>query len=207
MPCWDRGSGPVLRCDNRSVVSRRLFGAVLVSLTACGNQAPPPDTASRATVALQDTLAPFLGTLEPVHQPWRGQPGEPTILHSAATAARELGFDRLTFVFTGERMPGYRIAYTPAPIRHCGSGDLVPIAGTGVLVVRFEPAQAHDDQGRPTITDRAWAPALPAIKEVKLVCDFEGQIEWAVGLAARRRFRVLEAAAPARLLVDVRHRD
>lgn len=190
----------MLRCD-------RLIGVVLVSLTACTSQPPPPDTASRTTVALQDTVAPFLGTLEPLNQPWRGQPGEPTVLHLTATAATEPGFDRLTFEFSGERLPGYRIAYSSAPIRHCGSGDSVPLAGAGFLVVRFEPAQAHDDQGRPTITDRAWAPALLTVKELKLVCDFEGQVEWAVGLAARRRYRVLEAAAPARLFVDVRHRE
>ena len=190
----------MLRCD-------RLVGVVLVSLMGCGNQPPPPDTASRTTVALQDTVAPFPGTWEPVHQPWRGQPGDPTILHLAATAATEPGFDRLTFEFSGERVPGYRIAYSPPPIRHCGSGDSVPLTGAGFLVVRFEPAQAHDDQGRPTITDRAWAPTLPTVRELKLVCDFEGQVEWAVGLAARRRYRVLEAAAPTRLFVDVLHRD
>jgi len=197
----------VLRCDSVSVVTRRLFAAVLVSLTGCTNQPRPPDTASRTTVALQDTAAPFLGTVEPLNQPWRGQPGDPAVLHLAASAVTEPGFDRLTFEFSGERVPGYRIAYSSAPIRHCGSGDLVSLAGAGFLVVRFEPAQAHDDQGRPTITDRAWAPALPTVKELKLVCDFEGQVEWAIGLAARRRYRVLEAAAPARLFVDVRHRD
>jgi len=190
----------VLRCD-------RLVGVVLVSLTGCGNQPPPPDTSSRTTVALQDTVAPFPGTLEPLNQPWRGHLGDPIILHLAATAATEPGFDRLTFEFSGERPPGYRIAYSPRPIRNCGSGDPVSLAGAGFLVVRFEPAQAHDDQGRPTITDRAWAPAQPTVKELKLVCDFEGQIEWAVGLAARRPYRVLEATAPARLFVDVRHRD
>lgn len=81
------------------------------------------------------------------------------------------------------------------------------LAGSGVLVLRFEPAQAHDEQGRSTIAVREWTPALPVVKELRLVCDFEGQVEWAVGLVASRRYRVLETANPARVIVDVRHRD
>jgi len=42
---------------------------------------------------------------------------------------------------------------------------------------------------------------------MQLVCDFEGQVEWAIGLAERRRFRVIEMAPSAHLIVDVRHRD
>ncbi|MGH7538835.1 MAG: AMIN-like domain-containing (lipo)protein, partial [Gemmatimonadales bacterium] len=128
-------------------------------------------------------------------------------LHRAARATRDSGFDRLVFEFSGDTLPGYQVAYATDSIRHCGSGDPVSLTGTGFLVVRFEPAQAHDGQGRPTITDREWAPELPAVKQLKLVCDFEGQVEWAVGLAGARRYRVIEAAAPARVIVDVRHRD
>jgi hypothetical protein len=75
------------------------------------------------------------------------------------------------------------------------------------MVVRFEPAQAHDDNGNSTIPDREWAPRLPVVREMKVVCDFEGQVEWAIGLAARRPYRVTETAAPAHIVVDVRHRD
>jgi antitoxin (DNA-binding transcriptional repressor) of toxin-antitoxin stability system len=87
----------------------------------------------------------------------------------------------------------------------CGSGDPVSIAGMGRLVVRLEPAQAHDERGNPTVEQREWAPGLPAIKEMKLVCDFEAQVEWVLGVAATTPYRVLEAAGPARLTLDVRH--
>jgi hypothetical protein len=45
------------------------------------------------------------------------------------------------------------------------------------------------------------------LKELKLICDFEGQVEWLLGLAARNGYRVLELTEPPRLVVDVRHRE
>ena len=102
-------------------------------------------------------------------------------------------YDRVVFEFTGDSVPGYRVAYTTGPVQRCGSGDPVTVAGTGRLVVRFEPAQAHD------------APGLPAIRELTLVCDFEGQVEWVLGIAAPSAYRVAELTQPARLVLFVRH--
>jgi hypothetical protein len=115
------------------------------------------------------------------------------------------GFDRVAFEFADSLLPGYQIEYPEGPIRRCGSGDEVTLAGRSRLLVRLEPAQAHDERGNSTVPNREWAPRLPVVQEMKLVCDFEGQVEWAIGLSARRRFRVIESAPSAHLLVDVRH--
>ncbi|HEY6110246.1 MAG TPA: hypothetical protein VIV56_15205, partial [Gemmatimonadales bacterium] len=120
---------------------------------------------------------------------------------------REPGFDRVVFEFSGSGLPGYQVQYATEPIRACGSGAAIPLAGSGRLAVRFEPAQAHDTLGRVTSAERALAPRLQQVIELKLVCDFEGQVEWALGLAARRPFRVLEDSQPLRVIVDVRHRE
>lgn len=134
----------------------------------------------------------------------------------SARASTDAGFDRLVFEFSsesaggegwGDSLPGYVVEYATRPIRRCGSGEEVSLAGTSRLVVRFQPARAHDDRGTPTIAGREWVPRLPVVQELKLVCDFEGQVEWAIGLASSRRFRVLELSQPARVVVDVRHRD
>ncbi len=80
------------------------------------------------------------------------------------------------------------------------------MAGASRLSVRLEPARAHDDTGSATIVDRRRTPALPALKELTIICDFEAQVEWVLGLTARTPYRVMELSGPTRLVVDVRHR-
>jgi len=116
------------------------------------------------------------------------------------------GYDRVVFEFAGDSAPGYHVEYASAPVRRCGSGDRVSLAGGQQVVVRFEPARAHDEQGNPAPVERDRALGLRAVKEMKLVCDFEGQVEWVLGVAAASPFRVSELTGPARVLVDIRHR-
>ena len=127
-----------------------------------------------------------------------------TTLESVRTARND-GFDRVVFEFESGRVPGYRIEYVDMPVRQCGSGQVVPLRGDAWLRVRLEPSQAHDDRGRPTVQDRSRTADLPVLRELRLICDYEGQVEWVLGMAAPNAFRVVELNAPARLVVDVRH--
>lgn len=158
-----------------------------------------------AVAATQDTAGVFSGTLGPVRRLTR-RLASPALLR-AVGAVQHSGFDRVVFEFSGDSLPGYEIQYVTGPIRSCGSGDIVALAGPGRLLVRLEQAQAHDTLGRVTLERRAFAPGLPQVRELKQVCDFEGQVEWAVSLTATHRYRVLEAAEPPRVIVDVRHHD
>lgn len=182
--------------------------ATAIVLLAC--VAKPPDAGRRAptrgSLAVQDTVAPFAWTLGPIRGPATSTPMHPAVLR-AVTASREAGFDRLVFEFQGDGVPGYQVEYATQPIRACGSGDTVSLDGSRRLSVRFEPAQAHDTLGHGTLARRALAPRLPQVQELKLVCDFEGQVEWAIGVAARRPFRLLEDSQPPRVIVDVRHHE
>ena len=186
---------------------QRVIIAVVVSCACAGESGDtgrrPPAQGARA---VQDTVAPFAGTLEPVRRPSTSALARAAVLR-AVHAGREAGFDRIVFEFSGPGLPGYRFQYATEPIRACGSGAEVPLAGVDHLVIHFEPAQAHDTLGHVTAADRALAPRLQQVRELKLVCDFEGQVEWAVGIAARRPFRVLEDSQPSRVIVDVRHHE
>ncbi len=153
---------------------------------------------------MQDTTPPFQGALTAT-RPSRAAPPIAQLRSVRVTA--DAGFDRVVFEFADSILPGYLIEYPEGPIQRCGSGDAVPLAGSDRMMVRLAPAQAHDERGNSTIPNREWAPSLPVVLDMKLVCDFEGQVEWAVGLAARHPFRVMEAAPSATLIVDVRHRD
>ncbi|MGH7676443.1 MAG: AMIN-like domain-containing (lipo)protein [Gemmatimonadales bacterium] len=176
-------------------------------LAACRqNHTPRADLASAqgAAAEVQDT-ATFVGTTGVVHRARRPAPGAPSPILAAVHVSREPGYDRVVFEFGGDSLPGYHLEYATGAVVRCGSGDPVSIGGTARLVVRLEPAQAHDERGRPTIVERERAPGLPAIKEMKLICDFEGQVEWVLGAAATLPYRILEGMDPPRLTVDVRH--
>src|SRR5881628_3503059 len=182
-------------------------GILLVSvLIACHRdqprQADPSGAARSLAAAPQDTA--FAGTTAPIHRA-RPIPGPPALLRAVETGSGP-GYDRVVFEFAGDSVPGYHVEYVTAPVRRCGAGEPVALAGAGRLVVRFEPARGHDEQGNPSPAERERATGLPAVKDMKLVCDFEGQVEWVLGVAAAAPYRVSETTAPARLVVDIRRR-
>lgn len=165
--------------------------------------APPAEAPASppAGAAGRPGRQPFEGTLGPTGR----RPDGGITTQVAVRAARQHGFDRTVFEFSGERVPGYRIEYVDRPVRQCASGEVVPVAGDAWLRVSMSPARAHDDAGNATVAPRSLAPRLPALKQLTLTCDFEARLEWVLGLVAPNRYRVLELAQPPRLVVDVLH--
>jgi hypothetical protein len=127
-------------------------------------------------------------------------------LLSAVRAARHDGFDRLVFEFRGDELPGYHIEYIDKPVRSCGSGEVIPLSGDARLQIRFEPTNAHTDDGKPTLAFRELVSKLPTVIELKATCDFEAQVEWVAGVSSPNKYRVLELKGPTRLVVDIKHK-
>ena len=184
-----------------------VIALVTLVSNACGGHEPretPRQSAAATRVsAPQDTS--FAGTTAPVQR--ASQPGTPPRVLRGVTAASGPGYDRVVFEFAEDSVPGYYVEYTTKPVRRCGSGDPVTVAGAGKLVVRFEPAQAHDERGNSTIVERERTLSLPAAKDMKLICDFEGQVEWVLGVVAAAPYRVLDSpgGGRGRVVVDIRH--
>ena len=158
---------------------------------------PPPDTTK--TSARADTPA-AAWTDDPVHVE---RATDEATLRAVRSAAHD-GFDRVVFEFAEATLPSYHIAVPDAPVRQCGSGRPVSLSGDARLEVRFDRTRAHTDAGTPTVTDRERSPGLPRLRVLTLTCDFEGMVEWALGLATPGPFRVTELTDPTRLVVDVR---
>jgi peptidoglycan hydrolase-like protein with peptidoglycan-binding domain len=113
-------------------------------------------------------------------------------------------FDRVVFEFTGPR-PGYRVRYVPQVFED-GSGNPVHLEGRAFVEAVMHPAAAHDDHGNPTfpgplprIADTA------ALRDIADAGDFEGQITWGIGVAARTPVQVRRLDHPARIAIDVAH--
>jgi hypothetical protein len=95
------------------------------------------------------------------------------------------------FEFRG-RAPGYRAEYLGGPVIACGSGDTVAVEGASVLSISFSPADAHEfdgEQARSSIPERSIRPDLASVQRIRLTCDFEAEVAWAIGVAGRIPFR------------------
>jgi hypothetical protein len=204
----------------KRILAMPALAVIIASLLACADSAPGnrnQNTSAAARAANLNRSTPaqpaaskesgdsspddFEGTAGIVEK--RRDDVEPALLRDVRTARHD-GFDRVVFEFEGSNIPGYHVEYVDRPVRQCGSGEPVPVAGDAWLLVRTTPANAHTDAGQPTVKERERNLDLPNLKELELICDFEAEVSWVLGLASPNRYRVLELSNPPRLVVDVK---
>jgi hypothetical protein len=104
---------------------------------------------------------------------------------------------------TPSGFPGYRVEYVAKPLHLNPSDEVVSLRGAVALVVTMNSwMHSPDNQGYTGATDIV-PDNVNAVKELRLIEDFEGQFAWAIGLDTQRNFRVSTLDAPARLVIDV----
>jgi hypothetical protein len=108
--------------------------------------------------------------------------------------ARHRGYDRLVFDFRNG-VPDVESRYVRV-VREDASGRRVYVPGRFFLLLRFEPARARNFPRGVQYTDD-----LDTVRAFRLVGDYEGVVNVAVGLRHRVGVRVFEL--PNRLVVDV----
>lgn len=127
-----------------------------------------------------------------------------TILRAVRTG-EHAGSERLAFEFDGAGLPAWQVEYVDRPLRDCGSGEPVPVAGDAWLQVQFVGAQAHTDAGEPTSGPRRRTVNQSVMRELVRTCDFEGHVTWVVGVASPNAYTPRVMAAPSRLVIDIAH--
>ena len=167
------------------------------SANALPSATPGGDLTERDDTSADD----FEGTAAATEKERKNAP--PAVL-AAVRTARHPNFDRVVFEFQGPAVPGYLVEYVDKPVRRCGSGAEVPLAGDAWLRVRLTPALAHTEAGEATVQERSRRPGYENLKELVAVCDFEGEVEWVLALASPNRYRAVELKSPARLVIDVK---
>lgn len=198
----------LVACERSSPPSPRPRPETAASPAATGQASAPRAAVSQGPPLGSSTLAVPSGSAEP---PFVGTVGivdvkresAPSLLTALRVAEHEQ-YDRVVFEFRGG-VPGYHVEYVDRPVRDCGAGDVRPIAGDAWLEIRFFPANAHDEQGSPTVRERELHPKLANLLEVERTCDFEAVVTWVLGVKSPNRYRVLELTDPPRLAVDVKH--
>jgi hypothetical protein len=128
-----------------------------------------------------------------------GAQSTPTLVD--VRAGRHPGFDRVVFEFRGG-LPDHRVSYVDQLVED-GSGNPVSVAGAADLQVVFQGANAHEDDGSPSVSPRRFSPGLAAVKEVAQVGDFEAVVTYGIGLDRRRPITVSTLSGPSRLVIDV----
>jgi hypothetical protein len=126
-------------------------------------------------------------------------PETPTLVD--VRAGGHPGYDRVVFEFRGP-VPEHRIGYVDQLVQD-GSGNPVSVAGAADLQVVFEGANAHNEDGSPTISPRRLSPGLTAVKEVAQIGDFEAMVTYGIGVDRRRPIEVSTLSSPSRLVIDV----
>lgn len=172
--------------------------------------APPPG---------QPAPAPAIDDTSPPAQPGEDLPsptigasrsdvtstGPETPILRAVRTGRHDGFDRLVFEFDQPGLPQWDIEYVDRPVRDCGTGDPVPVAGDAWLQIRFHGAHAHTPQGQPTSGAPRQPQDLPNLRELVRICDFEAEVTWIAGVAMPTAYTPRVLAGPSRLVVDIAH--
>ena len=128
-----------------------------------------------------------------------GAQSTPTLVD--VRAGSHTGYDRVVFEFRGA-VPEHRIRYVDQLVED-GTGDPVSVAGAADLEVVFEGANAHEEDGSPTISPRRFSPRLPAVKEIAQLGDFEAVVSYGIGVDQRRPIQVSTLSNPSRLVVDI----
>ncbi|WP_433361103.1 AMIN-like domain-containing (lipo)protein [Actinoplanes sp. CA-142083] len=189
---------------------------VLIALTVTGGCAggstptaassPPPATTaaspspspSSSSQAREVTAAATTWATTPVtvtHEP----PVPPVpVVTGIRYAAHSDGFDRIVLDIPGA-LPGYQVKYV-TEVRSDGSGEPVPMPGAAFLLIVLHPAQAHRDDGTPTVTG-THRTGLATIKAYAVAGDYEGYVTIALGLSGKHKFHVGELTN--RIYVDV----
>lgn len=185
--------------DSKTIPASTSNATPVISPTAT-----PSSAASTVSSESGDASEPnFEGTTGVTEKDRNARP--PVTLRTVRTAKHE-NFDRVVFEFTESGLAGYRIAYVEKPVRNCGAGEEVSVSGKAFLLIQILPANAHTQTGEVTTSPQPERVLnFPVMKELKLICDFEADVQWILGVASPRPYRVMELLNPARLVVDVKH--
>jgi hypothetical protein len=135
-----------------------------------------------------------------------GGPGLTAELVDVRTGRHD-GYERVVFEFSTDFVPGFTVGYVEGPITADPSGLPVSVSGDSYISVRMSSAAGFETSGssfQETYTGAtSISPGYPAIQSVVETGDFEGVLNWVIGVRTRPAFKVTTLSNPTRVVVDV----
>ena len=179
---------------------------LLLSASACSTDDDEPGVSAQPTATVASPMATPCAVEGATTEPREvdGEQFGPVV----DVRQTEDGCPRIVYEFK-DAVPGYKVAYADAPFEECGSGAEVDTStwdATAFLDVRLEPSGGPDleGEGEPYYKGpRDIAVDGAVLKHMKVICDFEGVVEWIVGVDAEHPFDVNTFEDPPRLVIDI----
>jgi len=176
--------------------------------TSESSTSPSTSTPARVTTTTAELPTTSL-PCQPIPFPATPVTSPATTTPSLLTKVSELGdkcVDHVVFDFVpkGTGLPGYTITYGNAPFTMDGSGAPIDVAGNAFVKVRIAPGYGYDFvNGKPTYTGPKSISVSNAnhVQSIVQTGDFEGVLNWVIGLDSKRPFSVEATATPRRQLV------
>jgi len=110
------------------------------------------------------------------------------------------GYDRITIEFSNGSPS--QVDVTPqnnAMFTQGASGQSITLAGSAGLLITIKGADEHTSYSGPTDFKTGYA----VLEEARQVKDFEGTVQWGLGLSKSACYRAYFLTNPARLVVDI----
>jgi len=172
-----------------------------VATTATPSVAPTAVATPRPTTTTAPAASPAPATNPPTTRRCAplsgGDRSANRVLSDVRAARQQQGYDRVVFDFGPGALPPYAVEQVDRVIEG-GSGFVKPVQGTAFFVVRFVQAGSMGEYRGPTQV----RPDTQNVREVVLSTNFEGVLEFGIGLARLSCPRVSVLTSPARLLLD-----
>ncbi len=129
--------------------------------------------------------------------------GSPTVAFvDAVRTGTHSGYDRMTIEFNNGE-PG-RVDMSPhdgTTFTQGASGQQVTLSGSTGLLVIIHGSDEHTAYGGSTDIKTAYSVLL----ELRQVEDFEGTVQWGLGLSKTACYRAFYLTNPARLVIDIQN--
>lgn len=130
---------------------------------------------------------------------------EGDMLVTGIRAAKNNGFDRLVFEFK-EGLPNYQIQFERGPAFEDTAERKIRVRGRYFITINLQLLPYPEtDSKYADIKLPARARGMKLFNQMKEIEWFEGVRFFAVGLDAKRPFRVTELKNPSRLVIDFRY--
>ncbi len=175
---------------------RRILVPLSLALASIALVCAPPAAATGASP----------GTTQADTAAKSAEPSGDNVLFTGIRVARQDGFDRVVWEFSGTGMPGYQVAYTDDP-RRDGSGFPVDLPGGTTLAVGLsgvriptEPLPGEVPYPGP---EQVAAAGTVHVTEVLAGAWFEAHQDGFVGVRRQEPFRVYTLEGPPRVVVEI----
>jgi hypothetical protein len=160
--------------------------------------ASPYTTFSPAPTPPDSTLPAFACNSSTPLPPSSG----PIMFIDAVRTGTHSGYDRITIEFKNGYPGGIKVEpQASAHFTQGASGQPVILRGNAGILVTITGADEHTNYTGST----DFKTGYPVLVEARQVQDFEGTVQWGLGLSKPACYRVLVLGAPARVVIDIQN--